>query len=105
MLSAPALCGQVLGHSIDEVWCSHQVFPTDVATETAMLNGVRGATAFLLLLTCSALSRPYICMEVRAAAAIRKPLVVVHESDDRFGGAELQSILDAAPEDIQAGAL
>jgi len=49
----PDACGvrQVLGHSIDEVWCGHQVYSTDSATEAAMLNGVRGATAFLLVLT------------------------------------------------------
>ena len=40
-------------------------------------------------------------MELRAAAAIRKPIVMVHESDDRYGGAELSAIIESAPEDIQ----
>ncbi len=97
-----AVSDDIVGHSIDEVWCGHQTFPTDSATEEAMLNGVRGATAFLLFLTRSTLQRPYCAMECRAALAIRKPIVVVHEPDARWDGAELSEILDAAPDDLAA---
>ena len=97
-----AVADDIIGHAIDEVWCGHQTFPTDTATEAAMLNGVRGATAFLLFLTRDTLNRPYCAMECRAALAIRKPIIVVHEPDARWGGAELSEIQDSAPEDLAA---
>ena len=97
-----AVANDIIGHSIDEVWCGHQTFPTDTSTEAAMLNGVRGATAFLLFLTRDTLKRPYCAMECRAALAIKKPIVIVHEPDSRWGGAELAEIQDSAPEDLAA---
>lgn len=62
----PPLHPQILGHSVDEVWCGHQAFPSDAETEAAMLNGVRGCTCFVLLLTRSSLTRPYVHLEARA---------------------------------------
>jgi len=95
-----SISDDVIGHSIDEVWCGHQPFPTDVATEEAMLNGVRGCTAVLCFLTSSTLLRPYVLLELRCALAVKKPLVLVHEPDARWGGAELSDILDTAPDDL-----
>jgi len=97
-----SVANDIIGHSIDEVWCGHQTFPTDTSTEAAMLNGVRGGTAFLLFLTRDTLTRPYCAMECRAALAIKKPVVIVHEPDSRWGGAELAEIQDSAPEDLAA---
>ena len=97
-----AVSDDVVGHSIDEVWCGHQCFPSDVDTETAMLNGVRGATAFLLFLSASTLSRPYCLLECRAAKALNKPLVVVHETDPAAGGADWHECLSTAPGDLVA---
>lgn len=96
-----ALSEELVGHSVDEVWCGHQAFPTDAETEAAMLNGVRGCTCVVLLLTRSALTRPYVHLEMRAAMTLRKPLVVVHDPDDRTGGGDLAAIIGSAPEDIQ----
>lgn len=59
-----------------------------------MLNGVRGCTCFVLLLTRSTLTRPYVHLELRAAMTVRKPIVVVHDPDDRNGGADLEAIID-----------
>lgn len=94
-----------------------------------MLNGVRGCTAVVLLLTRSTLTRPYVHLEVRradsapgyprfrpvyssetppnytvfrnliflpqmrAAMTVRKPIVVVHDPDDRSGGGDLRAII------------
>ena len=95
-----AVSDDVIGHSIDEVWCGHQCFPNDPDTEAAMLNGVRGATAFLLYLTASTLSRPYCQLECRAARMLNKPLVVVHETDPAAGGADWHTCLAGSPPDL-----
>ena len=95
-----AVSDDVIGHSIDEVWCGHQCFPNDPDTEAAMLNGVRGATAFLVYLTASTLQRPYCQLECRAARMLNKPLVVVHESDPAVGGADWHTCLAGAPPDL-----
>jgi len=95
-----AVSDDVVGHCVDEAWVGHQTFPTDEATEEAMLCGVRGATAFVLFLTRSTCSRPYCLMEVRAALAVHKPAVVVHEADPRLGGGDLEDCLADAPPDV-----
>ena len=95
-----AASDEVLGFCVDEAWVGHQTFASDEATEEAMLAGVTGASAFLLLLTRGTLARPYCLLECRAAMASQKPVVVVHEGDPRLGGAEFEDCLAGAPADV-----
>ena len=55
-------------------------------TEAGMVAGVTGSRVFVLLLTRGVLSRPWVRMEVRKALELRKPIVLVKESDERHGG-------------------
>ena len=48
-----------------------------------MLKGIEDSAAFILFLSTDVLNRPYCQMEIRHAVALKKPLVLVHESDVR----------------------
>jgi hypothetical protein len=40
--------------------------------------------------------------EIREAMALKKPMVLVHESDTRFGAFDLEGERNAAPKDLQS---
>ena len=50
-----------------------------------MLKGIQDSAAFILFLSEGVLTRPYCQMEIREAHRLEKQLVLIHESDARFG--------------------
>ncbi|GIL49750.1 hypothetical protein Vafri_6047 [Volvox africanus] len=57
------------------------------ATEVGMRRGVAGSRYYLLFLTQGVLTRPFVQLEAREALALGKPVILVHETDPRFGAA------------------
>lgn len=51
-----------------------------------MVRGISNSSTFLLYLTKSYLDRYFCRMELSIAKALEKPLVIVYEPDERFGG-------------------
>eukprot|EP00935_MAST-01C_sp_MAST-1C-sp1_P000015 g15.t1 len=70
-------------------------------TKEGMLKGIEQAAAFLLFLSLDVLQRPYCQMEIRHALALKKPIVILHESDARYGGYDFRAAHAAAPTDLQ----
>ena len=86
-----------------------------------MRHGIEGAAAFLVFLSKGILDRPFctfcftkflharlICnvtaagqFEIREAMALHKPMVLVHESDPRFGAFDFRTARENAPPDLQ----
>ena len=66
-----------------------------------MLKGIEQAAAFILFLSNGVLERPYCQMEIRHAVALKKPIVIVHESDVRYGGFDFRAAHAGAPSDLQ----
>ena len=66
-----------------------------------MLKGIEQAAAFLLFLSEGVLNRPYCQLEIRHALALKKPVVLLHESDARHGGYDFRAAHAAAPTDLQ----
>jgi hypothetical protein len=94
-------------------------------TKEGMREGIVQAAAFLLFLSDGVLERPFcesvLCrynmvlpnrfcvepvttvgqFEIREALALKKPMVLVHESDPRFGAFDFGSAYATAPEDLK----
>eukprot|EP00935_MAST-01C_sp_MAST-1C-sp1_P002370 g2370.t1 len=70
-------------------------------TKEGMLKGIDRAAAFLLFLSLDVLQRPYCQMEIRHALALKKPIVLLHESDARHGGYDFRAAHAAAPTDLR----
>ena len=70
-------------------------------TKEGMLKGIEQAAAFVLFLSQGVLQRPYCQMEIRHALALKKPIVLLHESDARYGGFDFRSAHEKAPADLQ----
>ena len=56
-----------------------------------MRRGIQQAAAFLLFLSEGVLERPFCQFEIREAMALKKPMMLIHESDPRFGSLTLAS--------------
>jgi hypothetical protein len=67
-------------------------------TKEGMRQGIVNTAAFLLFLSEGALERPFVQFEVREVTALKKPMVLVHESDPRFGTFDFRSARDKAPQ-------
>ena len=50
-----------------------------------MREGVRDSACFLLFMSAGVFTRPYVHFEVAEALAEGKPVILVHETDDRHG--------------------
>ena len=70
-------------------------------TKEGMLKGIEQAAAFILFLSQGVLQRPYCQMEIRHALALKKPMVLLHESDARYGGFDFRAAHEEAPHDLQ----
>eukprot|EP00935_MAST-01C_sp_MAST-1C-sp1_P001692 g1692.t1 len=70
-------------------------------TKEGMLEGIEQAAAFVLFLSVGVLERPYCQMEIRHALALKKPIVLLHESDTRYAAFNFSEAHDAAPPDLQ----
>ena len=70
-------------------------------TKEGMLKGIEQAAAFVLFLSQGVLERPYCQMEIRHALALKKPMVLLHESDARYGGFDFRAAHEEAPHDLQ----
>jgi hypothetical protein len=80
--------------------CWYDNRATDL-TKDGMKHGIEGAAAFLLFLSESVLNRSFCQFEIREAIALKKPMVLVHESDPRFGAFDFQAARKKAPPDLQ----
>ena len=60
-------------------------------TKDGMLAGIEEAGAFILFLSTGVLNRPYCQMEIRHALALKKPVVLCHEADARFGSVDFRA--------------
>ena len=70
-------------------------------TKEGMLKGIEEAAAFVLFLSPGVLQRHYCQMEIRHALALKKPVVLLHESDARFGGFDFRAAHAEAAPDLQ----
>ena len=70
-------------------------------TKEGMLKGIEQAAAFVLFLSQGVLQRPYCQLEIRHAVALKKPIVLLHESDARYGGFDFCAAHEGAPTDLQ----
>eukprot|EP01048_Picozoa_sp_COSAG05_P000363 COSAG05_NODE_9_length_39734_cov_180.598067_27_plen_1828_part_00 len=57
----------------------------DDRSEQGMMDGVRGAAVFVLFLTAGTIERYYVQLEIREAFRLRKPIIMIMETDERFG--------------------
>ncbi|GLC56806.1 hypothetical protein PLESTB_001151100 [Pleodorina starrii] len=72
------------------------------ATEAGMRRGVAGSRYYLLFLTQGVLTRPFVQLEAREALALGKPVILVHETDPRFGAApSFNDYVSEAPSDLK----
>ena len=53
--------------------------------EAGMLVGVQSAAVFVLFLTAGSLERYFVQLEMQAAFRLRKPILLLHETDERYG--------------------
>ena len=81
-----------------KVWYDNRA---DDLTKEGMLKGIEQAAAFILFLSTDILTRPYCQMEIRHAVALKKPIVLLHESDARYGGFDFRAAHEVAPPDLQ----
>ena len=54
-------------------------------SEAGMLVGVQSAAVFVLFLTAGSLERYFVQLEMQAAFRLRKPILLLHETDERYG--------------------
>ena len=50
-----------------------------------MLVGVQSAAVFVLFLPAGSLERYFVQLEMQAAFRLRKPILLLHETDERYG--------------------
>ena len=70
-------------------------------TKEGMRRGIRQAAAFLLFLSEGVLERPFCQFEIREAMALKKPMLLIHESDPRFGSFDFGKAGSTAPADLK----
>ena len=73
----------------------------DDLTKEGMRQGIETAAVFLLFLSKSVLERPFCQFEIREAVALKKPMLLIHESDSRFGAFDFGSAGATAPADLK----
>jgi hypothetical protein len=78
-----------------KVWLDMQA--NDLSTQ-GMMDGVKNSEHFLLFCTDGYFSRPYCVMELDQAVLLNKPIVVLFEERERFGGAPLDELLAQVPD-------
>jgi hypothetical protein len=66
-----------------------------------MRRGIQQAAAFLLFLSEGVLERPFCQFEIREALALNKPMLLIHESDPRFGSFDFGKAGSTAPADLK----
>eukprot|EP00935_MAST-01C_sp_MAST-1C-sp1_P002154 g2154.t1 len=66
-----------------QVWYDNRA---EDLTKEGMRKGIEQAAAFVLFLSEGALNRPYVQYEIRQAMKLKKPMVLIHESDSRKSG-------------------
>ena len=70
-------------------------------TKEGMRKGVVNTAAFLLFLSDGVLARSFVQFEIREAMARQKMILLVHESDARFGAFDFRTGRAEAPADLQ----
>jgi hypothetical protein len=66
-----------------------------------MRRGIEQAAAFLLFLSEGVLDRPFCQFEIREALSRKKPMLLIHESDPRFGSFDFGKACSTAPADLK----
>jgi hypothetical protein len=70
-------------------------------TKEGMRRGIQQAAAFLLFLSDGVLERPFCRFEIREALALKKPMLLIHESDPRFRSFDFGKAGSTAPADLK----
>jgi len=70
-------------------------------TAEGMISGVNEAHAFVLFLSEGCLLRPFVQVEIRAAVAAKKTILLIHEADSRHHPFNFAMEVHEAPEDLQ----
>ena len=64
-------------------------------TWAGMKKGVEKSLVFMLFLTKGAIARTWVQMEVLHAISLKKPIILVHETDKRHGGDDFPLLFNA----------
>jgi hypothetical protein len=78
-----------------KVWLD--MLANDLSTQ-GMMDGVNNSEHFVLFCTDGYFTRPYCLMELDQAILLNKPIVVLYEERERFGGAALDKLLAQVPD-------
>eukprot|EP00195_Chlamydomonas_chlamydogama_P016188 CAMPEP_0202895382 /NCGR_PEP_ID=MMETSP1392-20130828/4602_1 /ASSEMBLY_ACC=CAM_ASM_000868 /TAXON_ID=225041 /ORGANISM="Chlamydomonas chlamydogama, Strain SAG 11-48b" /LENGTH=131 /DNA_ID=CAMNT_0049580381 /DNA_START=49 /DNA_END=444 /DNA_ORIENTATION=- len=71
-------------------------------TEAGMRQGISNSSHYLLYLTKDALTRPAVQFEARTALSLNKPVILVRETDPRWGAASsFDDYIRDAPDDLK----
>jgi hypothetical protein len=69
-------------------------------TEQGMTAGIKDSANFVLFLTEGVFSRPFVLLEIRTALKNKKRIILLHESDSRFGVFNFSD--DSIPEEFKS---
>eukprot|EP00935_MAST-01C_sp_MAST-1C-sp1_P002593 g2593.t1 len=81
-----------------KVWYDNRA---DDLTKDGMLKGIEESAALIVFLSTGILQRPYCQMEIRHAIRLQKPILLIHESDARYGSFDFRAAHAEAPNDLQ----
>ena len=81
-----------------QVWYDNRA---EDLTKEGMRKGIEESAAFILFLSEGVLLRPFCQMEIRAAIALQKPVVLLHEADVRYGAFDFRQAYEEAPADLR----
>lgn len=69
-------------------------------TAEGMKEGVRNSAVFVLFMTKGVFTRPFVRIEIEEALKERKPIILLHETDDRHGKFDFDTETNV-PEDFR----
>eukprot|EP01051_Picozoa_sp_SAG22_P000939 SAG22_NODE_31_length_27697_cov_7.384376_10_plen_353_part_00 len=75
-----------------KVWYDNDM---DNLTADGMAEGVRDSACFVLFMSAGVFTRPYVQFEIAQALSHNKPILLLHETDDRHGRFDFRQIGEA----------
>ena len=70
-------------------------------TAPGMMEGIKNSRVFLLFLSDGVLGRDFVRFEARCALKLKKPIVLMHEEDERHGKCDFGKEAGLAPDDLK----